>query len=146
MTYVLTRVKNHYYPFGLKHTGYNSDEQMYAKDGSLIRIRPVPPLFTTSYDYKYNGKELQEELGLNMYDYGARNYDPALDRWMNMVPLAEQYKKWLFLELLLNTTNNDPLLITTFLIFPPTKKSFLLIGILKFKEDLSSITIESFDF
>ena len=24
-----------------------------------------------------------------MYDYGARNYDPALDSWMNIDPLAE---------------------------------------------------------
>jgi RHS repeat-associated protein len=28
------------------------------------------------YKYKYNGKEYQDELGLNFYDYGARNYDP----------------------------------------------------------------------
>jgi uncharacterized protein RhaS with RHS repeats len=26
-----------------------------------------------------------------MYDFGARNYDPALGKWMNMDPLAEKY-------------------------------------------------------
>ena len=26
--------------------------------------------------YLYNGKELQQDMNLNLYDYGARFYDP----------------------------------------------------------------------
>lgn len=44
---------------------------------------------TGLYKYKFNGFEYQDELGLGWYDYLARNYDPALGRWMNIDPLAE---------------------------------------------------------
>ena len=48
----------------------------------------------TESKYKYNGKEHQEELGLNWYDYQARNYDPALGRWFNIDPLAELSRRY----------------------------------------------------
>lgn len=86
--------ENHYYPFGLKHAGYNSDKLMYSKENETLILKPVPPLFVTSYDKKFNGKSWETELGLNFYDYGARNYDPALGRWMNVDPLAEKSRRW----------------------------------------------------
>ncbi|MDD2244666.1 MAG: hypothetical protein PHR13_08675 [Dysgonamonadaceae bacterium] len=41
--------------------------------------------------YKYNGKEFDGMYGLNLFDYGARHYDAAIGRWMNMDPLSEEY-------------------------------------------------------
>nr|WP_315239948.1 DUF6443 domain-containing protein [uncultured Flavobacterium sp.] len=67
--------ENNYYPFGMKHKGYNTVS---------TSTNPVLKL-------KYNSKELQDELGLNLYDYGARNYDPAIGRWMSIDPLGEKY-------------------------------------------------------
>lgn len=43
------------------------------------------------YNYKYNGKEFQDELGLNVYDYGWRNYDPAIGRFLKIDRFAEKY-------------------------------------------------------
>ncbi|WP_445455997.1 RHS repeat domain-containing protein [Flavobacterium sp. HNIBRBA15423] len=76
--------ENEYYPFGLKHESHIS---------------------SNAYQMKYNGKELQTELGLNMYDYGARNYDPALGRWMNVDSLAEKYNNMSTY----NYVNNTPI-------------------------------------
>src|SRR5690554_5506786 len=41
--------------------------------------------------YKFGGKEWNNELGLDLYDFGARNYDAALGRWLNIDPLAEEF-------------------------------------------------------
>ncbi len=41
--------------------------------------------------YKYNGKEYETMHGLNTYDYGARQYDPARITWDRMDQLCEKY-------------------------------------------------------
>jgi RHS repeat-associated protein len=69
--------ENNYYPFGMLQKGYNSNV---SANGN-----------STAQKKKYNGKELQNELGLNWYDYGARNYQPDLGRWMSTDPLADKY-------------------------------------------------------
>lgn len=83
--------ENHYYPFGLKHSNYNSNTNQFSKENGLLKIKPIPPFLRSDFNYKFNGKELQDELGLNLYDYGARNYDPATGRWINIDPYAFLY-------------------------------------------------------
>jgi RHS repeat-associated protein len=63
------------YPFGLKHKGYNN-----VVNG-------------VHHPYGYNGKEENLELGLDWLDFSARNYDPAIGRWMNLDPLAEKMRR-----------------------------------------------------
>ncbi|EKF54810.1 RHS repeat-associated core domain-containing protein, partial [Galbibacter marinus] len=43
--------------------------------------------------WKYNGKEYDESLDINTYDFGARNYNPAIGRWMNIDPMADLMKR-----------------------------------------------------
>jgi RHS repeat-associated protein len=71
--------ENNYYPFGLKHKGYNTS------------------ITGRHHKYMFGGKELQDEIvgssSFEVYDFGARNYDAALGRWMNLDPLAEKMRR-----------------------------------------------------
>lgn len=90
--------ENGEYNFYLKdHLGNN---RVVAKgDGTVVQMNDYYPFGanfaeSTSTDvqsYKYNGKELDTKGGLNLYDYGARHYDPVLGRFMTVDLLAEKY-------------------------------------------------------
>lgn len=60
-----------YYPFGLTFNSYQRENN-------------------TPNQYQYNGKELQNELGINWVDYGARMYMPEIGRWGVGDPLADK--------------------------------------------------------
>ena len=78
--------ENNYYPFGLKHGRYNTP----ARDiRPLGEGRDVVMVKNNPYQYKYNGKEWQDELGLNVTAMDFRQYDNALGRFMNPDALSE---------------------------------------------------------
>jgi RHS repeat-associated protein len=49
---------------------------------------------STAQRFKYNGKELTQALGLNLYEYGARMYDPAIGQFTTIDPRSETYYEW----------------------------------------------------
>ena len=69
--------ETHYYPFGMAFNG-----SWYADNTA------------SKYKYLYNGKELNEDFGLNLSDYGARWYDASIGRWWNVDPLAEVTRRY----------------------------------------------------
>ena len=68
--------ENHYYPFGMVMEG------------------EWTPQVGERNQYQYNGKEIDNDLGLDWYHYGFRMYDPAIGRFTGVDPLAEKYASW----------------------------------------------------
>ncbi len=66
--------ENHYYPFGLNTEG------PWMNDAVLDN------------KYQYNGKEWNDDFGLNLNDYGARWYDGGVGRWWSVDPMADDDK------------------------------------------------------
>ncbi|WP_281756369.1 RHS repeat-associated core domain-containing protein [Neptunitalea chrysea] len=64
--------ENNYYPFGLRHNGYN-DIQAGTQGGK----------------FKYQGQELEEEFNLNLYEFELRHYDSALGRFNTTDPYEQ---------------------------------------------------------
>ena len=79
--------ENNYYPFGLKHKGYNGN------------------ITGRHHKYMFGGKELQDDVvggsSFEMYDFGARNYDASLGRWISVDPLSQFPSPY-------NYTGNNP--------------------------------------
>ena len=97
---------NHYYPYGLSYaTGTTATSQLAADGGELVKLPdlgvvpgvseeipgPLPPASALRHPYRFLGNELNLERGRPVYDFKARQYDPALGRFQSVDPLSERY-------------------------------------------------------
>lgn len=71
--------ENHYYAYGLRIAAISSQELTAGQEG-LVKN-----------SYFYNDKELFEEADLNWYDYGFRNYDAQIGRFVQLDPLTDYF-------------------------------------------------------
>ena len=66
--------ESNYYPFGLKHKGYNN---VVSSNGNSVAQK-----------FGYNGVELEESLGLNLMEMNVRLYDPTIGRFNGIDPVT----------------------------------------------------------
>ncbi len=64
-----------YYPFGLTFNSYQRENSV-------------------DQNYLYQGKEIQSELDLDVYDFEFRLYDPLIGRTFQIDPLADEFYDW----------------------------------------------------
>ena len=86
--------ENHYYPASLAWGEGPPNQTRTCLRGMGWRgpiLKSWTPQRGQVNAYQYNGKELNEDFGLNWNDYGARWYDPAVARWTGVDPLADSY-------------------------------------------------------
>ena len=81
--------ENNYYPYGLKHENYNVSKKQYE----IANSNPELVICNNcDYKYKYNGKEFQDELGLNMTAMDMRMFDSAIARWVVQDPVIHHFQ------------------------------------------------------
>lgn len=68
--------EDHYYAYGLKIAGISSQKYADPNEGNIDN------------KYLYNDKEVFDEADVDWYDYGFRNYDAQIGRFVEIDPLA----------------------------------------------------------
>ncbi len=93
---VLTIIEeNGYYPYGLKHENYNTVLNRYKAvlNETKVALKEQPgggqvALNEGGNNYRFNGQEWQNELGLNITAMDYRQYDNALGRFNCVDPVT----------------------------------------------------------
>ncbi len=67
--------ESHFYPFGME------------MEGDWTQSNTADP----ENNYLYNGKELDQDFGLDWYHYGFRMYDPQIGRFTGVDPISDQF-------------------------------------------------------
>ena len=70
--------ESHYYPFGLTMAGISSKALSFGGPENK--------------KWKFQNQELDDDLGLNWYQFKYRNYDPQIGRFVEIDPLGDDYR------------------------------------------------------
>ncbi len=87
--------ENGYYPYGLKHSGYNGDLAGHkaVANETKVEVREIPSdgsgtVETSLNQTRFNHREWQGELGLNVTDMDFRQYNNAIGRFVCTDPIT----------------------------------------------------------
>jgi RHS repeat-associated protein len=69
-----------------------SDFSAFGAESDVASVQKISAPLGTTFRDAYTGKEDQHpDFGTGYTDFGARQYSPALRRWMTTDPLSEKY-------------------------------------------------------
>ncbi|WP_298143412.1 RHS repeat-associated core domain-containing protein [Flavobacterium sp.] len=91
--------ESNYYPYGLRHMNYNMTYRTWSTltEGGPLGITQGSVEYAQApgkFKYKYNRQEWQCDFGYDMFDYGARHYDPTIGRWVCLDAYAGVYVRY----------------------------------------------------